>query len=182
MKIANEPLPDVKLIELQPFGDDRGRFTETFNRSKLAALGVDHEFVQDNESQSAATGTIRGLHLQLPPHAQGKLVRVLAGSIIDVAVDVRPTSPTYRQHCSVELTGQDDLAFWIPPGFAHGFCTLEPDTTVAYKVTALYAPESDLSIRWDDPDIAIDWPLTGTPTLSDKDAAAPTLRDVEGKL
>ncbi len=183
MQLVDEPMEGVKLIELVPHGDDRGSFTETFNRATLAALGIDFEFVQDNESRSVHTGTIRGLHLQLPPHAQGKLVRVLAGSITDVAVDLRPDSPTYRQSCSVDLHGDDHLAFWIPAGFGHGFCTLEPDTVVAYKVTSLYAPEADRSVRWNDPDLAIDWPVAASDAvLSDKDANAPLLEAFEASL
>lgn len=183
MDLIDEPLPGVKLIRLQPHGDDRGRFTETYNKAKLAALGIEADFVQDNESVSVQPGTLRGLHLQLEPHAQGKLVRVLAGAVTDVAVDVRPGSPTYRQHCVVELSGADPTALWIPPGFAHGFCTTAPDTTLVYKVTALYAPESDRSIRWDDPDLGIDWPVDAdTVVLSAKDAAAPALAELEGEL
>jgi dTDP-4-dehydrorhamnose 3,5-epimerase len=181
--VIDEPLPDAKVIGLQPHGDDRGRFTETFNRAKLAPFGIDHEFVQDNESLSVHRHTIRGLHLQLEPHAQGKFVRVLTGSIVDVAVDIRPGSETYRQHCIVELSSADDLAFWIPPGFAHGFCTLEDNTTLAYKVTAPYEPTADRSIRWDDPDLAIGWPTSATDAvLSTKDASAPSFADIEQEL
>lgn len=183
MHVIDEPMPDTLLIELQVFGDDRGSFVETFNRAKMADLGIDHEFVQDNQSFSRPVGTVRGLHLQLAPHAQGKLVRVLTGAVMDIAVDVRPHSSTYEQSCSVELRGDDDLVFWIPPGFAHGFCTLEPDTTVVYKTTALYAPESDRSIHWLDPRLGIQWPIAETEaTLSAKDAAAPRLDELEAEL
>lgn len=183
MHLTTEPMPGVKLFGLRVFGDDRGSFTETFNRSVMADHGVDFEFVQDNQSMSVRSGTVRGLHLQLPPHGQGKLVRVLAGSILDVAVDVRPSSPTFGQHCSVELSGERPEVFWVPPGFAHGFATLEPDTVVAYKCTALYAPEADRSIRFDDPALGIDWPVTSEKAvLSDKDAAAPLLADVVDDL
>ena len=183
VQLVDEPMQGVKLIELVPHADDRGSFTETFNRAKMAALGIDVEFVQDNESVSVHRGTIRGLHLQLPPHAQGKLVRVLRGSITDVAVDLRPASPTYRRSCRVDLRGDDHLAFWIPPGFGHGFCTLEADTVVAYKVTSLYAPDADRSLRWNDPDLAIAWPVgPGDAVLSDKDANAPLLSELEGAL
>ena len=183
MQTIDEPMPGVQLIQTQVFGDDRGSFTETFNRAKMAALGIDHEFLQDNESVSVQTGTVRGLHLQLAPHEQGKLVRVLHGSIFDVAVDLRATSSTYRQHCSVTLDASSGQVFWIPPGFGHGFCTLEPDTVVAYKVTSLYAPEADRSVRWDDPDLAIDWPVAANEVvLSAKDAAAPALAEIEGEL
>lgn len=183
MLLVDEPMKGVKLIELIPHGDDRGSFTETFNRAKMAALGIDHEFVQDNESRSVRRGTVRGLHFQLPPHEQGKLVRVLQGAIADVAVDLRPSSRTYRQSCCVNLTGEDNFAFWVPPGFGHGFCTLVPDTLVAYKVTSLYVPDADRSIRWNDPDLAIDWPVAAADVvLSNKDARAPRLNEIEACL
>jgi dTDP-4-dehydrorhamnose 3,5-epimerase len=176
-------MADAQLIELQVFADDRGSFSETYNSAKFAALGITHEFVQDNESLSTGAGTVRGLHLQLPPYAQGKLVRAMQGSILDVAVDLRPNSPTYLQHATVTLRGEDQLVFWIPPGFAHGFCTLEPGTVVAYKTTALYAPDADRSIRFDDPRLGIDWPVDATAAiLSDKDAAAPPLGEIEHEL
>ena len=144
----------------------------------MAGLGIDVEFCQDNESYSAITGTVRGLHLQADPHAQGKLVRVLRGAIFDVAVDIRPDSPTFRQHATVELRGGDNRAFWIPPGFAHGFCTLTDETVVSYKVTEFYAPDCERSIRFDDPDLGIDWPVdSADAVLSDKDAAAPSFAD-----
>ena len=130
--------------------------------------------MQDNESFSALRGTVRGLHLQADPHAQGKLVRVLRGSVFDVAVDVRPSSPTFRQHATVELHEGDNRALWIPAGFAHGFCTLADETIVSYKVTDFYAPEAERSIRFDDPELAIAWPMEpDAAVLSDKDAAAP---------
>ena len=179
MMVISEPMPGVKLFELREFGDYRGSFVETFNRSVMADFGVDVEFVQDNQSTSVRSGTVLGLHLQLPPHAQGKLVRVLAGSILDVAVDVRPSSPTFGAHCSVELSGARPEVFWVPPGFAHGFATLEPDTVVAYKCTVTYAPEADRSVRFDDPALGIDWPVASeAAVLSDKDAAAPLLADL----
>lgn len=173
----------VQLLELRVHADERGSFVETFNRATMAGFGIDVEFVQDNQSTSVHPGTVRGLHLQLPPHAQGKLVRVLAGSILDVAVDVRPSSPTFTQHCSVELSSERPEIFWVPPGFAHGFATLEPDTVVAYKCTATYAPAADRSIRFDDPALGIDWPIgAGEAVLSDKDAAAPALADLVDDL
>jgi dTDP-4-dehydrorhamnose 3,5-epimerase len=183
MNLLSEPMSGVKLLGLRVFGDDRGSFVETFNRATMADHGIDHEFVQDNQSVSVSTGTVRGLHLQLPPHAQGKLVRVLAGSILDVAVDIRPSSSTFGEHCSVELSGERAEVFWIPPGFAHGFCTLEPDTVVAYKCTELYAAAADRSIRFDDPALGIAWPVAaGEAVLSDKDAAAPPLADLVDDL
>ena len=144
----------------------------------MAEFGVDLEFCQDNESFSSSSGTVRGLHLQVEPHAQGKLVRVLRGAIFDVAVDLRPDSPTFAQHISVELTAEDDRTFWFPAGFAHGFCTLADDTLVGYKVTAFYEPHAERSIRFDDPDLGIDWPVdSASAVLSDKDASAPSFAD-----
>lgn len=175
MQVLNEPIPGVLELRARVFEDSRGSFSETFSRRTMAELGVDLEFCQDNESFSAITGTVRGLHLQAEPHAQGKLVRVLRGAIFDVAVDVRPDSPTFRQHASVELVAGDHRAFWIPAGFAHGFCTLADDTAVSYKVTDFYTPEAERSIRFDDPDLGIEWPTdTNAAVLSDKDAAAPS--------
>lgn len=176
MQLLHEPLPGVYELQHRIIEDTRGSFTETFNQRVMNELGIDHPFCQDNESYSAAAGTVRGLHLQTAPHAQGKLVRVLHGSVFDVAVDVRPDSPTFRQHATVELTAGDHRAFWIPPGFAHGFCTLVDDTVVAYKVTDFYAPDAERTIHYDDPDLAIDWPVTRTDAvLSPRDAAAPSL-------
>lgn len=183
MQIVHRPMPDTAVIELQVFGDDRGSFCETYNEAKLAAVGINGHFRQDNQSVSTHAGTVRGLHLQLAPHEQGKLVRVLNGAIFDVALDLRPGSPTYMQHCSVELKAGDNLLFWIPPGFAHGFCTLEPDTVLGYKATALYAPAADRSVQWNDPRLGIDWPVDPTDAvLSAKDAAAPPLSAIEGEL
>lgn len=176
MELLNEPLPGVLELRTRVFGDRRGSFSETFSRRTMAGFGVDLEFVQDNESRSSASGTIRGMHLQTAPHAQGKLIRVLRGAIFDVAVDLRPGSSTHLQHAVVELDADDGRMLWIPPGFAHGFCTLTADTVVAYKVTAFYAPEAERTIRFDDPDLAISWPIDpDDAVLSDKDAEAPTL-------
>ncbi|MEM9519993.1 MAG: dTDP-4-dehydrorhamnose 3,5-epimerase [Actinomycetota bacterium] len=178
MDVVNEPLPGVLELRARVFEDSRGSFSETFNRRTMAQLGVDVEFVQDNESHSTTRGTVRGLHLQTKPHAQGKLVRVLRGAVHDVAVDIRPESPTFRQHTAIELVGGDNRAFWIPAGFAHGFCTLADDTVVTYKVTDFYAPESERSVRFDDPDLAIEWPVKSNgAVLSVKDAAAPSFAD-----
>ena len=183
MHLIGKPLPGLALVALQRHRDERGSFAETFNRAAMAELGIDYEFVQDNESVSTAAGTVRGIHLQLKPHAQGKLVRVLRGSIFDVAADLRPESATYTQHCTVTLREGDDQVFWIPPGFGHGFCTLEANTVVAYKTTALYASESDRSICWNDPRLAIEWPIgDNQATLSDRDAEAPLLDDLEAEL
>ena len=173
MELLNEPVPGVLELRAQVFEDSRGSFSETFSRRTMSGFGIDQEFVQDNESFSAVTGTVRGLHLQAEPHAQGKLVRVLHGAILDVAVDLRPDSPTFRQHATIELRGGDNRACWIPPGFAHGFCTLADNTVVGYKVTAFFEPQAERSIRFDDPNLGIDWPVDqAAAVLSDKDAAA----------
>ena len=173
MELLNEPLPGLLELKTRIHGDRRGSFAETFSRRALAEFGVDLEFVQDNESHSSKAGTVRGLHLQVEPHAQGKLVRVLAGSIFDVAVDLRPGSPTYRHHAGIELSSGDGRLFWIPAGFAHGFCTLRDDTTVAYKVTDFYSPSTERSIRWNDAELKIDWPVSpDTAVLSVKDEEA----------
>lgn len=183
MELIEAPLPGVLLLQPTVHGDDRGTFVETFNRATMAGLGVDLEFVQDNQSMSVHPGTVRGLHLQLDPYAQGKLVRVLRGSILDVAVDLRPGSPTYAHHCTVTLDATEGRMFWVPPGFAHGFCTLEADTVVFYKCTALYAPAADRSLRWNDPRLGIDWPVDpADAVLSAKDAAARSLDEIEPEL
>ena len=167
-------LPDV--IEFRPrtFGDARGWFRETWSPSQL-----DVSFCQDNESMSAPVGTLRGIHYQKDPSAQGKLVRVELGSILDIAVDLRVDSPTFKQWVGVRLDGEAGHQLWIPAGFGHGFVTLEPDTRVAYKVTAPYDPSSERSIIWNDPDLGVDWGDDIEPVLSDKDAAAPTFADVQ---
>ena len=170
------------MLRPRTYADPRGSFTETYNRKVLANLGIPDEFVQDNQSYSRHAGTIRGLHLQVDPHAQGKLVRVLRGRVLDVAVDLRRASPTFKRHVVVELAGTDGTQIWIPPGFAHGFCTLEPDTEVLYKVTDYYEPSADRSICWNDPELAIDWPYDAAQvTLSDKDRRAPTLAEFEAR-
>lgn len=172
-------LPGPVLVSPRRFGDHRGFFLETYSARDFAALGIPDVFVQDNHSLSAFPGTVRGLHFQIPPHPQAKLLRVLHGSILDVAVDIRRSSPTYGRHVAVELSAANALQLYIPVGFAHGFCTLEPDTEVAYKVTALYAPECDRSIAWNDPDLALPWPFEPSRVqLSDKDRRAPRLRDL----
>lgn len=171
-------IPDV--IEVTParFGDHRGFFSETWKRSDFAAEGLDFDWIQDNHSRSAEAGTVRGLHLQAPPMAQAKLVRVLQGAIHDVAVDVRAGSPTYGRWVSLVLTAEAGNQILVPAGFAHGFMTLRPDTEVIYKVNAPYSPAHELAIRWDDSDLGIDWPDTGvTPVLSGKDAVAPAFAD-----
>ena len=178
MELLNEPTPGVLELRSQVFEDSRGSFSETFSRRTMAGFGIDLEFCQDNESFSSSSGTVRGLHLQVEPHAQGKLVRVVHGAIFDVAVDIRPDSPTFGQHTSVELKAGDNRALWIPAGFAHGFCTLADETVVSYKATDFYAPDCERSIRFDDPDLGIDWPVdSADAVLSDKDAAAPSFAE-----
>ncbi|MET0257936.1 MAG: dTDP-4-dehydrorhamnose 3,5-epimerase [Methylobacterium sp.] len=172
-------IPDVLEITPRKFGDDRGFFSETFQRDRLKAGGVAADWMQDNQSYSAEAFTLRGLHYQEPPFAQDKLVRVLRGAILDVAVDIRRGSPTYGKWVSLEVTADKFNQILVPAGFAHGFLTLVPDTEVFYKVSAPYSGAHDRSIRFDDPALGIDWPLSGrTPVLSAKDEAAPVLADV----
>lgn len=167
------------LITPRRFGDARGFFLETYSARDFAALGIADVFVQDNHSLSARAGTVRGLHFQTPPFAQAKLVRVLRGAILDIAVDIRRSSPTYGKHVAAELSAENARQLYIPVGFAHGLCTLTADTEVAYKVTALYAPECDRSIAWNDPDLDLPWPFAADAVqLSDKDRRAPPLRDL----
>ena len=177
MLIEPTALPDVLILTPARLGDARGWFSETWNGPKLAALGVNLDFVQDNHSMSAAVGTLRGLHFQKPPHAQDKLVRCARGAIRDVAVDVRKGSPFFGKWVAVDLTAGNARQLLVPKGFLHGFVTLTPDTEVQYKCTDVYAPDCDGGIRWNDPQIGIDWGLTGDPVLSGKDRAAPLLAD-----
>ena len=173
------PLPGPLLLEVRRFADSRGAFAETYSRRDFSALGIAEDFVQDNWSRSDQVGTIRGLHFQRPPHAQAKLVRVLRGRILDVVVDLRRSSPRLGQHASVEIVAGDGRMLYVPVGFAHGFCTLESMTEVAYKVTADYAPESDGGIAWDDPDLGIEWPVPRRrAVLSDKDARLPRFAEL----
>jgi dTDP-4-dehydrorhamnose 3,5-epimerase len=171
-------LAGVLILRPTVHGDDRGFFFESWSaRDFAAATGVDATFVQDNHSRSAA-GVLRGLHYQLPPHAQGKLIRAIAGAVYDVAVDIRRSSPTYGSWTGVELTADNKLQLWVPPGFAHGFVALT-DAELLYKTTAFYHGASDRSLRWDDPDIGVEWPLQATPILSAKDQAAPPLAEAD---
>ncbi|MFG1351451.1 dTDP-4-dehydrorhamnose 3,5-epimerase [Xanthobacter autotrophicus] len=172
-------LPEVILVTPRRFGDARGYFCETYVQPLYAANGVCAAFVQDNESLSALPGTVRGLHMQAPPFAQAKLVRVLSGAIFDVAVDVRKGSPTYGHWAGARLTADGGEQLFIPQGFAHGFCTLVPDTRVAYKVDALYDRASECGIIWNDPDLAIQWGFEGETILSDKDRILPRLKDFQ---
>lgn len=173
-------LPDVIVFEPNVLGDDRGFFMESWNRRTfLDATGLDPEFVQDNHSRSVG-GVLRGIHYQLAPHAQGKLLRVTRGAVWDVAVDLRKSSPTFGQWAGVELTAENHKQLWIPPGFGHGFLVLADVADVLYKATAYYAPEHDRSLRWDDPELGIAWPLGDrSPILSAKDASAPLLADAQ---
>jgi dTDP-4-dehydrorhamnose 3,5-epimerase len=172
-------LPEVVLIKPRVFEDARGWFYESFNADRFTALlGVQSTFVQDNHSRSAK-GVLRGLHYQLAPHAQGKLVRVLRGAIFDVAVDIRRTSTRFGKWAGVELSESNRHQLWIPPGFAHGFVALSEGTEVLYKATDFWHPASERSIRWDDPSIGIRWPMQGVPILNNKDLAAPLLAAAE---
>ena len=181
MPIAVEPLsiPDVKIVRPQKHGDARGFFSETYNRQTLAEAGIDLTFVQDNHTFSAEPGTLRGLHFQTPPFAQDKLVRVVRGSILDVAVDLRAGSPSFGHHVSVVISAETWNQILVPIGFAHGLLTLEPDTEVLYKVTAVYAPEHEKGLRWNDPALGIDWPVSAAQVrLSAKDQVQPLLAEL----
>ena len=179
MEIIPTRLPDVKILRPTVFGDDRGWFSETFNARRMADAGIDCPWVQDNQSLSRPAHTLRGLHFQTAPHAQDKLVRVLRGAVLDVAVDIRPGSPTFGQHVAVRLDAVERAQAFIPAGFAHGFLTLEPDTEVFYKVSAFYAPDCDKGIAWDDPDLGIDWGVSADQvTTSPKDGKHPRLKDL----
>lgn len=178
MQIEPTDIPDVKLIIPRRFGDERGWFSETYNKGALAKAGVAHDFVQDNHSKSVGTYTLRGLHYQAPPFAQTKLVRVAQGRVLDVAVDMRPGSPTYLRKVAIELSSCGGEQLLVPRGFLHGFLTLEDDTEVIYKVDAPYSREADGAVRFDDPEIGVDWGVAHEHIiLSDKDRAAPRLAD-----
>lgn len=180
LEIRRLEIEDVLEIRPRKFGDERGFFSETWNAQAFAEAGIALDFVQDNHSYSAARGVLRGLHYQLPPFAQDKLVRVTRGAIFDVAVDIREGSPTFARWCAVRLTAADWNQLLVPKGFAHGFVTLEPDTEVIYKVTSPYSPAHDRSIRYDDPQIGIIWPIAASQfQLSDKDRNAPRLAQAD---
>ena len=180
MEVRPLGLDGVFEIIPRKFGDDRGFFSETYKVSALAEAGIDLSFVQENHSFSAAKSVVRGLHYQLPPFAQDKLVRVVRGAILDVAVDIRKSSPTFGKWVALEVSAEKWNQFLVPKGFAHGFVTLVENTEVIYKVTNYYSPEHDRSIRFDDPAIGIEWPLpTSSVQLSDKDQKAPLLADAE---
>lgn len=183
MEIAELEIPDVKVLKPKKFGDSRGFFSETYNRETLAKLGIELTFVQDNHSFSAETGVLRGIHFQTPPFAQDKLVRVVAGSILDVAVDLRKDSPTFGKHVTAKISAEEWNQILVPVGFGHAILTLEPNTQLIYKVSNFYSPQHDKGLRWDDPDLAIDWPFSAEKIiLSDKDRAQPRLRDIAADL
>jgi dTDP-4-dehydrorhamnose 3,5-epimerase len=179
VQITDLAIPDVKLVQLKVHGDSRGFFMETFREADWRPIVGEQPFIQDNQSLSAAMGTVRGLHYQLPPFAQAKLVQALRGRILDVAIDLRRDSPTFGRHVTLELAAGDGQQMFVPEGFAHGFMTLEPDSMVAYKVTAPYEPKFERGIAWDDPDLAIAWPaaLKAGAILSPRDRQWPRLKD-----
>lgn len=182
MAIDVKPLAvkDVRIIRPRKISDARGFFSETYNKKAFSEAGIDLEFVQDNHSLSIAAGTIRGLHYQGPPFAQDKLVRVVSGRILDIAVDIRKGSPTFGQSVAAEISADEWNQILVPIGFAHGFCSLVPDTQVIYKVTNYYSAQHDFGIRWNDPELKIDWPFDdGDIELSDKDKAQPLFADVQ---
>ena len=180
MRVWSAEIPDVLVIEPARHGDGRGFFSEVFRADVLAEHGVQGPWLQDNHSGSPVRGTVRGLHFQRPPVAQGKLVRVTRGAVLDVAVDLRLGSPWLGRFVAERLDAENWRQLWVPPGFAHGFCTLEPDTEVLYKVTAPYAPAADAGLRWDDPEVAIPWPVSAdAAVVSAKDRAAPLLSGFE---
>ena len=171
-------IPDVLLITPKRHGDARGWFCETWSRPSLAQAGVDIDFVQDNQAFSARKGTLRGLHFQTAPHPQAKLVRALKGAIYDVAVDIRPGSASFGRWVAAELSAEGGEQLFIPRGFAHGYCTLTDDCELFYKVDGLYAPQTEGGVIWNDPDLAIPWPLDGEPVLSEKDKLLPRLKEL----
>lgn len=179
LQVMATEIADVKLIVPRIHRDHRGFFSETYNKAGLAGLGANLEFVQDNHSLSVERGVVRGLHFQIPPFAQDKLVRVIRGSVFDVAVDIRRGSPTYGNHVARVISAADWNQFLVPAGFAHGFCTLEPNTEVIYKVTNYYSPENDRGLLWNDPDLGIAWPIGEYEAiLSEKDKRQPPFRDL----
>jgi dTDP-4-dehydrorhamnose 3,5-epimerase len=181
MKITPTTIEGVLIIEPDVFGDSRGWFFESYSKQKLKDAGIDIDFVQDNHSFSAIKGTLRGLHFQNAPHAQSKLIRCTRGVVLDVAVDLRKDSPTYKEWVSIELSAENKKQFFIPKGFAHGFLTLTDDVEFQYKVDDYYDKETDRSIRFDDPEIAVDWEYD-QPILSDKDNNAPFLKDSDANF
>lgn len=179
MKVTALSIPDVKILEPERFADQRGFFSETYNRRTWARCGIELEFVQDSHSLSRSEGTVRGLHYQSPPFTQYKLVRAARGSILDVAVDLRRGSPTYGKHVAAVISAKAWNQVLVPIGFAHGFCTLEPDTEIIYKTTNYYSPEHDHGVLWKDPDLGIEWPVSEeVAVLSAKDRCLPRLSEI----
>lgn len=180
MDVIATDLPDVLLIRPVRHGDARGYFAEMWNKETFRACNLDIDFIQDNQSRSEHSGTLRGLHIQRPPYTQAKLIRVLKGRIYDVAVDLRHSSPTFGQHVGVELNSDRLEQLFVPRGFLHGFVTLEPDTEVFYKVDNLYAPQHDTGVIWNDPDLKISWPLQPNtiPIISTKDQSLPSFYEL----
>ncbi len=180
MKIEALAIPEVKLLTPARFGDPRGFFSETWNQGRYADAGIPGPFVQDNHAVSSSFGVLRGLHCQIGPNAQGKLVRCIRGAIFDVAVDVRQGSPTFGKWVGAEISAENWMQIWVPPGFLHGYCTLSDVTEVIYKVTAPYDKPAERGVIWNDPDIGIEWPVQPAHILlSDKDTALPRLRDCD---
>lgn len=178
IEIEETILPEVKLIKPRKFGDERGFFSEVWNDRDLKTAGITADFIQDNHAFSAEKGTIRGLHYQMPPKAQGKLVRVTCGAVLDVAVDIRRGSPNFGKYVAVELSSENWHQLWVPAGFAHGYCTLTTDVEFLYKVTNDYSPEHEQGIIWNDPDLGIDWHIPNNETvLSGKDQILPRLSE-----
>lgn len=179
MEVTRLDIPEVCLLRPARHGDHRGFFSETYNKQVFAEAGITEDFVQDNHSLSAAAGTLRGLHFQVPPWAQAKLLRVVQGTVFDVAVDLRHGSPSYGRHVTAMVSAAEWNQIFIPVGFAHGFCTMEPDTEVLYKVSDFYAPEAEQGLLWNDPDLGIDWPVgKAAATLAKRDREFPPLRDL----
>ncbi len=176
MKVTETKIPGVLIIEPDIHGDERGWFSERWKDDRYAAIGIPGPFVQDNMAKSSQ-GILRGLHVQ-HPHGQGKLVQVISGTVFDVAVDIRAGSPTFGQWVGVELSGENMRQFWVPAGFAHGYLVTSEESVFSYKCTDTYHPETEFSILWNDPEIRINWPLTGRPLLSDKDASAGLLSGI----
>lgn len=183
MEVIALKIPEVKLIIPKKFGDDRGFFSETYNQTNFKDAGIDITFIQDNHSLSESIGTLRGLHYQKPPFAQAKIIRVLNGRILDVVVDIRRSSPTFGQYVSAELSAENWTQMFVPIGFAHGFVTLEPHCEIAYKMSNYYASDHEDGIRWNDPDLDINWgvPVEGV-QLSSKDEKLPLLKDIKDQL
>jgi dTDP-4-dehydrorhamnose 3,5-epimerase len=179
VEVETTSIPEVKIVRPKRIGDDRGFFSEWYNRAALSAQGVNVGFIQDNMALSSRKGTVRGLHFQAPPFAQAKLVGCVRGAVFDVAVDIRRGSPTFGRHIAVELSAANGWQLFIPAGFAHGYCTLEENSVLFYKVDAGYSPQHDAGVLWQDPDIGIAWPVTAEAAqLSKKDTTLPLLKDL----